>query len=68
MKSSTTYNVSFRCFYDTDGGEQKYSTHIQRLSLREIPKWIDAYRFTHPCCQSISFKVWFNSEAVAAFA
>lgn len=50
------YNCSFRCFF---GGEQ-YTAHYQSLTLAEIPKWIECYRFTHPTCTTISFKIWFT--------
>ncbi len=56
------YTVSFRCFFDK-GGETNYSTHYQSLRLCDIERWIVSYRFTHPNCTSISFKIWFeNSE------
>lgn len=34
-------------------------TKVQTLSLSDIGKWIDCYRFTHPDCISVSVKVWF---------
>ena len=53
-----TYNISFRCFFN--GDPSRYSTHFQRdFPLKDIPRWLDAYRFTHPECTSISCKVWF---------
>lgn len=54
MKSSI-FNISFRCHYPS--GE--YTTHRQDLKIADIPKWIEAYKFTHPECVSISFKLWF---------
>ena len=50
------YNISFRCFF----GGMRYNSHYQRLSLADIPRWLDAYRFTHPNCVSISMKIWFT--------
>ncbi len=28
------------------------------MQLKDIPKWIEAYQFTHPTCVSVSIKVW----------
>ena len=50
------YNFSFRCFF----GGTSYNAHYQRLRLSDVARWIEAYRFTHPNCTSISFKVWFT--------
>lgn len=54
---NTTFKLSFRCFYE-DG---EPNTHWRFLTLGEIPRWIDAYKFTHPNCTSITVKVWFNN-------
>ena len=53
------FNISFRCHYD-DGS---YTSHRQDLALKDIPKWIESYKFTHPLCKAISFKLWFNDNA-----
>lgn len=50
--------ISFRCYFPGGG----YNTHRQELALEAIPVWIEAYRFTHPTCRSISIKVWFEEE------
>lgn len=55
------YNVSFRCFFP-GSDETRYSTHYQPLPLTDIPRWLDAYRFTHPNCISITAKVWFTDQ------
>lgn len=58
MELTEKYNVSFRCFYDDDPANR--TTHFRpAFPVSEIPRWIDAYRFTHPNCVSISCKVWF---------
>lgn len=54
------YTFSFRCYFPNDNGVN-FSTHYQQLALSDVPRWIEAYRFTHPTCISISVKVWFNS-------
>lgn len=50
------FRFSFRCYYPNGGTCDKYQT----LKLSDIPRWIDAYKFTHPDCISISVKLWFN--------
>lgn len=57
-----TFNCSFRCFYDGDEGAVRFTTHYQSLPLEDIPRWLEAYHFTHPACTSISCKVWFAEE------
>ena len=52
------FDVSFRCYYPNGASCDKH----QSLLLADIPKWIDAYKFTHPDCVSITVKVWFNSS------
>lgn len=49
-----TYYVSFRCYY----GKGEFTRHYQRVVLKDIPKWIEAYMFTHPNVESITVKVW----------
>lgn len=36
------------------------------MSLRDVAKWIEAYRFTHPNCESVSVKVWLKDEGKQA--
>lgn len=48
------YHTSFRCFF----GGGRYNQHNQLLRLEEIPRWLDAYMFTHPGVESISVKIW----------
>lgn len=57
-----SYNVSFRCYYSCSTGPQ-YNTHYRNLALSDIPRWIEAYQFTHPECLSISVKVWLTEQA-----
>lgn len=51
----TIFTISFHCHYEN--GEQ--TKHYQDLKLKDIPKWIEAYKFTHPNCIAVSFKIWF---------
>lgn len=57
------YNVSFRCFFDNDGDPHFTTHYIPQFPVKDIPKWIAAYRFTHPNCTSVSCKVWFANGA-----
>ena len=50
------FDVSIRCHYPTGEPTQ----HRQALKLTDIPKWVDAYKFTHPNCKSINIKIWFD--------
>lgn len=50
------YDISFRCFYENGCT----TNHLQLLSLADIPKWIECYKFTHPEVKSITVKVCFN--------
>lgn len=52
-----TFDVSFHCYY---ANTPEPTRHFQSLTVMEIPKWIEAYKFTHPACKSISFKIWFT--------
>ena len=56
------YNVSFRCFFDNDGDPHFTTHYIPQFNIREIPKWISAYRFTHPNCTALTCKVWFVND------
>lgn len=53
------YKCSIRCYFKHS---TNYTHHLQRLSLWDIGKWIEAYRFTHPSIESISVKVYFDEE------
>jgi len=53
------YNVSFRCFFDNDGDPHFTTHYIPQFPMKDIPKWVTAYRFTHPNCTALTCKVWF---------
>ena len=53
------YSVSFFCYFPNTGDITK---HYQTMPLRDIPKWIEAYQFTHPTVESITAKVWMDKE------
>lgn len=53
------HDLSIRCFFP---GKDNYTQHNQTMPLSDIPKWMEAYRFTHPNLTAISVKVWFKKE------
>lgn len=53
------YNVNFRCYYEAPGD---YSQHYQTMPLKDIAKWVEAYKFTHPNCRAISMKIWLHDK------
>lgn len=57
--SKQTYDLSFRAYFPGTGNT---CTHRQTMPLRDIPKWIESYRFTHPDVESITVKLWFHDE------
>lgn len=50
------FDLSIRCFYSNGN----HTEHRQRMKLSDVPKWLEAYKFTHPNCQAVSIKVWFT--------
>lgn len=48
------YKLSMRAYFP-NGNK---TDHYQVMPLKDIPKWIEAYRFTHPDVESITVKVW----------
>lgn len=53
------YKFSIRCYFRHSS---HYTHHLQSMTLDEIGKWMEAYRFTHPECVSISAKVYIEKE------
>ena len=49
------YRLSIRCYFS---GFQNYTHHMQEMRLKDIEKWVEAYRFTHPKVESITVKVY----------
>ena len=52
----TVFDLSIRCYYENGN----HTEHRQMMKLSDIPKWIEAYKFTHPECKAITVKRWFN--------
>lgn len=51
--------ITFKCYFDGDPTNTTF--HRREMEIAEIPKWIEAYSYTHPTCTSISAKVRFES-------
>lgn len=54
------YPLSIRCYFPGTGN---YTHHMQDLPLKDIAKWVEAYKFTHPTLESISIKIYLDKEA-----
>lgn len=59
MKNKT-FDVSIRCQYGESS--KNYTQHKQRLALKDLPKWLEAYQFTHPQVFAFSVKIWLNDK------
>lgn len=59
MKTAKQYNMSIRCYFP---GNNNYTQHYPVMPLKDIQKWIEAYKFTHPNLESVTVKIWFNDE------
>lgn len=53
------YRMSIRCYFS---GDDNYTQHYPVMPLKDIAKWIEAYRFTHPTAQAITVKVWLDNR------
>lgn len=60
--SKRSYNVSFRCYFG--GTPDNFTQHYIDMPLKDIPKWLEAYQFTHPNVQSITVKYWPTDKEV----
>lgn len=56
MSKAKLYRISFRCYYDGN-----YTQHYQDMTLKDIPKWIEAYKFTHPEVNAITIQIRFEN-------
>lgn len=54
------YQLSIRCYFP--GKPDNYTQHYPEISLKELPKWIEAYSFTHETLESVSVKIWVKKE------
>ena len=51
--------ITFHCFYDNPDSTTR---HVQELEVKDIPKWIRYYKYTHPACTAVSVKIWFHDS------
>ena len=56
--SKRKYHIRFRCYFGED--RENYTTHNMVMPLKDIPRWLEAYHFTHPNLKSVTFKYWPN--------
>lgn len=50
------FHISFRTYFP-NGNK---CDHQEDMKLKDIPKWIECYKFTHKDCISITVKVWYT--------
>lgn len=53
------HRISFRCYFS---GDKNYTDHRASIPVEEIPKWIEAYQYTHPACKGVTVRVFFERE------
>ena len=58
-KTKPSYAMSIRCYFP---GANNRTQHYPVMPLADIPKWIEAYQFTHPNAESITVKIWLKDE------
>ena len=51
------YDLSIRCYFP---GVNNFTQHRQIMPLKDVEKWVESYRFTHPTLQAVSVKIWVN--------
>lgn len=61
-KAKKAYHIRFRCHFGKN--PKNYVDHDAVMPLGDVPKWLEAYHFTHPNVQSVSMKYWPNDEEV----
>lgn len=59
-KTKPSYAMSIRCYFPGTGNNR--TQHYPVMPLKDIPKWVEAYRFTHPTAESITVKIWLKDE------
>ena len=55
--------MSIRCYFP---GANNRTQHYPVMPLKDIPKWVEAYQFTHPTAESITVKIWLKDEGQQA--
>ena len=59
-KAKQEYAMSIRCYFP--GTANNRTQHYPVMPLRDLPKWVEAYQFTHPTAESITVKIWLKDE------
>lgn len=58
-KTKPSYAMSIRCYFP---GANNRTQHYPVMPLADIPRWIEAYQFTHQNAESITVKIWLKDE------
>lgn len=58
-KAKPSYAMSIRCYFP---GVNNRTQHYPVMPLADIPRWVEAYQFTHPNAESITVKIWLKDE------
>lgn len=53
------YRFSIRCYFEHSS---HYTHHLQKMTLEDVGRWIEAYRFTHPTLTSVIVKCYITEE------
>ena len=48
------FDLSIRCYYENGNNTE----HRRQMKLTDLTRWVEAYKFTHPNCTSITVKIW----------
>lgn len=51
------YHMSIRAYFQ---GLGNYTNHYRDMPLKDIKAWVEAYKLTHPNCQAITVKIYFE--------
>lgn len=58
------YDITFRCYFP--GASDNFTIHHALIPVSDIPRWLEAYHFTHPNVRAISVKWWPHDKEVEA--
>lgn len=49
------YHMSIRTYFP---GVGNHVNHYRDMTLKDIKKWVEAYKLTHPNCEAITVKIY----------
>ena len=53
------YSLNIRCYFP---GAGNYTQHRAEMPLKDVGKWVEAYRYTHPNVESFTVKVYLDRK------